>query len=138
LPEPVAALYQQRRISHVGMFSALEDQMCAFTTDMSRKNGSPDRGDALVWALSELIVEHDSFDHAMRTLAALYSENLTPATGDALIDRGIWKPEQDSGARVRLRAPVGISTVFGGRTGRRYQIDGDNCVEMTREDADHL
>jgi len=57
--EPVAALYEQGRIHHVGMFAALEDQMCAFTTDFDRgaSGYSPDRVDALVWALTELLVE---------------------------------------------------------------------------------
>jgi len=54
--EPIAALYEQRKVHHVGNFSTLEDQMCAFTSDFDRsRNGcSPDRVDALVWALTEL------------------------------------------------------------------------------------
>ncbi|MCK1639581.1 DNA-packaging protein [Bradyrhizobium sp. 157] len=54
--EPIAALYEQRKVHHVANFSTLEDQMCAFTSDFDRgRNGySPDRVDALVWALTEL------------------------------------------------------------------------------------
>jgi phage terminase large subunit-like protein len=54
--EPIAALYEQRRVHHVGNFGVLEDQLCAFTSDFDRsRNGySPDRVDALVWALTEL------------------------------------------------------------------------------------
>ena len=59
--EPVAALYEQQpgRVFHVGTFPTMEDQMCAFTTDFDRKTAgfSPDRVDALVWALSDLLVE---------------------------------------------------------------------------------
>ena len=57
--EPVAALYEQGRIHHVGAFPTLEDQMCGFTTDLDRKTAgfSPDRVDALVWALTDLLVE---------------------------------------------------------------------------------
>lgn len=54
--EPIAALYEQGRISHVGGFSALEDQMCAMTPSGYVGEGSPDRADALVWALSELML----------------------------------------------------------------------------------
>jgi hypothetical protein len=56
--EPAAALYEQQRVHHVGMFPELEDQMCGFTTDFDRQRArySPDRVDALVWALSELLV----------------------------------------------------------------------------------
>lgn len=50
--EPVSALYEQGRVHHVGRFDELEDQMCTFSVDYDRKNGSPDRMDALVWGLS--------------------------------------------------------------------------------------
>lgn len=54
--EPVAALYERGLVFHVGAFAALEDQMCAFTNGLEGfLNGeSPDRVDALVWALTEL------------------------------------------------------------------------------------
>lgn len=57
--EPVAALYEQSRVHHVGTFSELEDQMCAFTSDFDTESAgySPDRVDALVWALTELMVD---------------------------------------------------------------------------------
>ena len=57
--EPVAALYEQARVHHVGSFPDLEDQMCAFTADFDRNAAgySPDRVDALVWAITELMVE---------------------------------------------------------------------------------
>ena len=74
--EPVAALYEQGRIRHMGAFTVLEDQMCEFTPDLDRstpkrdstdpsslgKGGrtSPDRADALVWAFTELLVEEIS------------------------------------------------------------------------------
>jgi predicted phage terminase large subunit-like protein len=56
--EPVSALYEQRKIHHVGRFTQLEDQLCSFTSDFDRARAgySPDRLDALVWALSELLV----------------------------------------------------------------------------------
>ena len=50
---PVAALYEQGRVRHVGALSLLEDQMCRFTAD-GKMEKSPDRVDALVWALTEL------------------------------------------------------------------------------------
>jgi len=49
--EPIAALYEQEKVSHVGIFNELEEQLCTYTVG-SRK--SPDRLDALVWALTEL------------------------------------------------------------------------------------
>lgn len=61
--EPISALYEQRKVHHVGIFTALEDQMCAFTTDFDRSRAgySPDRVDALVWALTELSEPQHTF-----------------------------------------------------------------------------
>ena len=53
--EPVAALYEQGRVFHGGSLPALEDQMCAFTGER-RAGESPDRVDALVWALTHLML----------------------------------------------------------------------------------
>ena len=63
--EPVAALYEQGRVSHVGTHPALEDQMCLFTNEGYQGEGSPDRTDALVWAITELfqgIIHHSEPD----------------------------------------------------------------------------
>lgn len=54
--EPVAALYQQGKVHHVGSFSSLEDQMCEYVADGAT---SPDRMDALVWALTELAIKDE-------------------------------------------------------------------------------
>jgi phage terminase large subunit-like protein len=54
--EPVAALYEQGRVVHAGHFAALEDQMCDFGPDGLSSGRSPDRLDALVWALTELLL----------------------------------------------------------------------------------
>lgn len=54
--EPVSALYEQGKVHHVGDFADLEDQMCNFTANGYVGDGSPDRADALVWALTELML----------------------------------------------------------------------------------
>ena len=54
--EPVAALYEQGRISHVGGFDVLEDQLCAFASDGYMGSDSPDHADALVWAVHDLML----------------------------------------------------------------------------------
>ena len=59
--EPVAALYEQTRIQHAGLFPVLEDQMCAFTGARNQAgSASPDRVDALVWALSNLMLNRQT------------------------------------------------------------------------------
>ncbi len=54
--EPIAALYEQGRVSHIGAWPELEDQMCDFGPEGLSSGGSPDRLDALVWALTELVM----------------------------------------------------------------------------------
>lgn len=59
--EPIAALYEQGKVHHVGSLAELEDQMCTFLPEGGE--GSPDRVDALVWALTDLSEEGEvSFD----------------------------------------------------------------------------
>jgi len=53
--EPIAALYEQGRVHHVGTFQKLEDQLCLFTPGGEFVK-SPDRADALVWALTSLML----------------------------------------------------------------------------------
>jgi phage terminase large subunit-like protein len=57
--EPVAALYEQGRVFHRGPFDALEDEMASFTSNFDRAKAgfSPGRVDALVWAVTDLILQ---------------------------------------------------------------------------------
>jgi phage terminase large subunit-like protein len=52
--EPIAALYEQGRVAHIGSFPELESQMTQMTVNGYEGEGSPDRVDALVWALTDL------------------------------------------------------------------------------------
>ena len=62
--EPVAALYEQGRVRHAGSFPLLEDQLCAWTGETGQ--GSPDRMDALVWAVTELSLRAGSAPRVRR------------------------------------------------------------------------
>lgn len=66
--EPVAALYEQGRVHHVGGLGALEDEMCLMALQGFQGKGSPDRVDALVWAVTELVLEAKGGDPRVRTL----------------------------------------------------------------------
>jgi phage terminase large subunit-like protein len=59
--EPVSALYAQDKVRHVGRFPELEDEMSNFAAAGYVGHRSPDRADALVWALSDLMLG-DEFD----------------------------------------------------------------------------
>ena len=62
--EPISALYEQRRVSHVGSLPGLEDQMCGWNP--AAAGASPDRMDALVWAITDLMLDAAaSYDSTM-------------------------------------------------------------------------
>ncbi|HXY57609.1 MAG TPA: terminase family protein [Methylocystis sp.] len=115
--EPVAALYEQGRVRHLGVFPQLEDQMCLMTQGFDRRTAgvSPDRVDALVWAITELC--------------------LSQGDGSAIIDfyRRLAAPSMKA-TRITLVAPPGVSTAYG-KGGRCYAIDADRRVEVDSEDA---
>jgi len=53
--EPVAALYARGLVTHAEGLTALEDEMCAFGVDGAAEGHSPDRADAAVWAVTDLM-----------------------------------------------------------------------------------
>ena len=57
--EPIAGLYEQQRIHHVGSFAKLEDELCNYARDV---DWSPNRLDALVWAFTELMVDNPAVE----------------------------------------------------------------------------
>lgn len=65
---PVAQLYEQGRVRHCGVFPALEDEMCAFGPDGLPGSRSPDRLDALVWAITALALGKPAGEPRLRML----------------------------------------------------------------------
>lgn len=109
--EPVSALYEQDRVSHVGTMKVLEDQMCLFTSDFDRKamGYSPDRVDALVWAMFHLFLEEQDgsgiFEYIRQEAAKIRKLKEEPTPGDY----------------IKMKAPKGISTAYGA-TGTKYVV----------------
>jgi phage terminase large subunit-like protein len=64
--EPVSALYAEGRVLHVGEFVELEAEMCSFAADGLAQGKSPDRLDALVWAITELMLTRHTAPSARR------------------------------------------------------------------------
>jgi phage terminase large subunit-like protein len=98
--EPVSALYEQGLVHHVGRFAVLEDQLCAFTTQGYRGEGSPDHADALVFAITELMLKENAsiLEFYRRQAARRQQPSEHRADGEHI---------------VRLQAPVGASVVHG-------------------------
>ena len=57
--EPIGSLYEQGKVHHVGVFDQLEDEVCCFTPESYEGDESPNRADAAVWALTELLLEEE-------------------------------------------------------------------------------
>lgn len=130
--EPISALYEQHRISHIGAFSALEDQMCEFTADFNRNamKYSPDRVDALVWALTDLMID----GVANSGLLDYYREEVE-SIRTRVQTGGMKQVAEDN--RVLLVAPADTSTAYG-RAGDRYDRDADGNMLVKESDVKTL
>jgi predicted phage terminase large subunit-like protein len=114
--EPIAALFEQSRIHMVGTFPELEDQLCTYEAGSP---GSPDRLDAAIYALTELMVDRNLTTGFLDYYAMLCGAARRGDTG---------------GKMIRMLAPIGC----GGAhlySGREVTIWDDRIVEMTEEDA---
>lgn len=67
--EPVAALYEQNKIKHAAHMPELEDELVGFTSEGYVGGGSPNRADALVWAVTELMLAR--FQYETQSVAGL-------------------------------------------------------------------
>jgi len=132
--EPVSALYEQGKVSHVGAFPQLEDQMCAFGPDFSRATAgySPDRVDALVWALTELMVSRGATQGIVdlwRWMAANPGKPVDPKMFDTETDAEVTPmPKPDAPpATVKLKAPRPWADFYVDRT--RYTADSEGFIQ---------
>ena len=156
--EPVSTLYEQnpQMVHHVGGdFADLEDQMTSFTIDFDKKAAgySPDRVDALVWAITELMVERMKadgiFEYYRRSAESLgvdttrieldVEQQLRTAKPPPLPSS--WEfvdPAKAAKApeKVKLRVPRNTSAVFG-MSGARYMPKA-GMIEASAEDAQGL
>jgi phage terminase large subunit-like protein len=121
--EPVSALYEQGLVHHVGRFAVLEDQLCAFTTQGYRGEGSPDHADALVFAITELMLKEPA---PLIEFYRLQVEDRQEALAS--------ESERDSTPMVRLRAPNDSSTVHG-MSGTYYMVGAERVLDVSPEDA---
>lgn len=126
--EPVSQLYEQKKVHHVGTFPELEDQMCEYTPD-GKMGYSPDRMDALVWALTELMVGSISHEGLMD-----YYRQESQAVKDRLSGQSkLGAPS----AIVSLQGPQGINVAFG-RDGTRYDLGTDGLFRVKEADVSPL
>jgi phage terminase large subunit-like protein len=133
--EPVSALYEQGKVHHVGAFALLEDQMCAFTSDFDRKTAgySPDRMDALVWALTELMVGETNSGIIQFYEGQAAEAAKKPADAHGFTLSGGSKVAGE----VKMKAPAGISTIFG-LSGKQYSVDASGHAVVATDDAPSL
>jgi phage terminase large subunit-like protein len=113
--EPIAALYEQNRVRHCSSLQELEDQLCAMTGNGYQGDGSPDRADALVWALTELMGQPHRPAATFGTYSR-FAEQIPGMTGNY----GRREPERSKfDGEVTITGPDG-STATGFATSKRY------------------
>src|ERR1700720_1187208 len=129
--EPIASLYEQGRVSHIGAFETLEDQLCAFAPGCS---DSPDRLDALVYALSDLMTQPMAGEGILE-YARLEAEKVVKGVEDS--PHG-WSIGAQEGAST-FAAPVGpaagwdtAADFFAGRQGG-ISTGGSPAFEALRD-----
>lgn len=123
--EPVSALYEQKRVSHVGTHRTLEDQMCLFTSDFDRKamGYSPDRVDSLVWGFTHLFLEDNDTG-----LLQFYQEEHMKQKKEA-------DERDDPALFVKMKAPSGVNQAYG-QSGAMYSVDAaSGCISVPREEV---
>lgn len=125
--EPVSQLYEQGKVHHVGTFPELEDQMCEYTPD-GNMGYSPDRMDALVWGLTQLLVGQVDNQGLMD-----YYRQEAQAIADRLNGVTVSLP----GATISLQGPSGINQAYGGE-GRHYFVDEKGLFNVHRDDVKPL
>jgi hypothetical protein len=128
--EPVSALYEQGLVHHVGRFAVLEDQHCAFTTAGYRGEGSPDHADALVFAITELMLKDSA-----PMIIEFYRRQVEERQHAAANAPATAAPAPP--ATIRLRVPEGISTVHGLST-TSYMVGADRVIAVAPEDVEPL
>jgi phage terminase large subunit-like protein len=131
--EPCAALYEQARAHHVGAFPKLEDQMCSLTSDFDRKRAgySPDRADALVWALTTLVVEQV----AGYGLMQWYEQEAARLGLTGLLPGDPMPMLIEQAPRVTMIAPADWTGTYYGIDGTRYLVAAKEQIAVTPGDV---
>ena len=91
--EPIAALYTQGRVRHVGLFPELEDQMASWVVGET----SPDRLDALVWALTALVLYGSS---EMEVWGGPEPPKSSEEVVESAKREGVWFPPRSTHSRI--------------------------------------
>lgn len=121
--EPVAVRYDRGQVLHAGRFSQLEEQLCAFSSNGYVGEGSPDRADAAIWAITHLLGVADGSG-----LIEFYRREVQRRVD--IVDIGAPEPQAPCAV---LRAPEGVSFVHG-RSGAVYAPDKDGWVTIHVEE----
>ena len=125
--DPVSALYEQNKVSHVGFHPLLEDQMCEFTPDFDKDKAgySPDRVDALVWAFTYLLV----ISTPNQGLMDFYRQE------NEAINAKLDQARTDSEHQViPMKPPAGVNTAYG-LTGAKYHPGSDGLMRVAADDV---
>lgn len=124
--EPISALYAQNRVHHVGVLAKLEDQQCEFTPDFDRDVAgySPDRLDACVWGLTQVMTVNDQTSG----LQEFYRQEAAKVR-----DKVAGKVLSGPAFSCLLVPPPGVNMAHG-KSGKKYIMRPDGLIDVTAEE----
>jgi hypothetical protein len=136
--DPVSTLYGKGIVHHLDIFPEMEEQMCNFSTAGYIGERSPDRVDAMVWGITDILV--GSIPHEGMLNWYIQEAKKLPQNNIPKLEIG-WNTsghdaleELEVGSTVKMRTSSGVS-VFYGHEGRRYVVGGDGTVEVHLDDV---
>jgi phage terminase large subunit-like protein len=107
--EPIAALYEQGKVSHLCQCDELEDELCSLTADGYAGGSSPDRADAAIWALSDLMLEATGGEQWVSFYGEL-AKGAPPPLYDAAPDPLPWRDGLTARARTNPLTALYLET----------------------------
>jgi len=147
--EPIATLFDKRKVFLVGNFPELEEQLLQFSSSGYNGEKSPDRADAMVWAVSDLALDLISGLGLMEFYRQSNDSTSTPTP--TLPSPDVIQPSQSfphvvslereairpSNEMIMMSAPEGIAGTFYSRSGRVYNIE-DGTIKVLRNSSQEL
>ena len=130
--EPVSALYEKGLVRHAKRFPEIDEQLVNFTSAGYTGEKSPDRADALVWAVTSLMVEQLAGWGILEFYRLQAAGVSKPSVSHSSVTTQSSAGQVGTG--VRLKAPAGISTAYG-LTGHAYNVDNDGFITVHADDV---
>ena len=139
--EPVSTLFDRGRVKLVGTFPELEEQLLQFSSSGFKGDKSPDRADAMVWLVTDLIIDLAPgvglLEWYKRGAAKLAEQNGSATPEQKRINGNGVSTEITNTEMIRMKVRPGIQGTFYARSGLKYDVE-DGYVLAQRKNINEL